>query len=96
MKRVFSCVVAASLALSLLAGCSAKKPTQERYTTIFYDVFDTITTLRGYDVSQEAFDKQARQTHEALLAYLRSELGTVQWEAEKVSAGLYFFRFFQS
>ena len=33
---------------------------------------------------------------EALLAYLRSELGTVQWEAEKVSAGLYFFRFFQS
>lgn len=32
---------------------------------------------------------------EALLAYLRSELGTVQWEAEKVSAGLYFFRFFQ-
>lgn len=33
---------------------------------------------------------------EALLAYLRSELGNVQWEAEKVSAGLYFFRFFQS
>lgn len=33
---------------------------------------------------------------ETLLAYLRSELGTIQWEAEKVSAGLYFFRFFQS
>ena len=33
---------------------------------------------------------------EVLLAYLRSELGTIQWEAEKVSAGLYFFRFFQS
>ena len=33
---------------------------------------------------------------EVLLAYLRSELGNVQWEAEKVSAGLYFFRFFQS
>ena len=33
---------------------------------------------------------------EALLAYLRSELGPVEWEAEKVSAGLYFFRFFQS
>ena len=32
---------------------------------------------------------------ETLLAYLRSELGNVQWEAEKVSAGLYFFRFFQ-
>lgn len=32
---------------------------------------------------------------EALLAYLRSELGSVEWEAEKVSAGLYFFRFFQ-
>ena len=32
---------------------------------------------------------------EALLAYLRAELGTVEWEAEKVSAGLYFFRFFQ-
>ena len=33
---------------------------------------------------------------ETLLAYLRSELGPVEWEAEKVSAGLYFFRFFQS
>lgn len=32
---------------------------------------------------------------EALLAYLRSELGPVEWDAEKVSAGLYFFRFFQ-
>ena len=32
---------------------------------------------------------------EALLAYLRSELGPVEWEAEKVSAGLYFFRLFQ-
>ena len=32
---------------------------------------------------------------EALRAYLRSELGPVEWEAEKVSAGLYFFRFFQ-
>ena len=32
---------------------------------------------------------------EALLAYRRSELGPVEWEAEKVSAGLYFFRFFQ-
>lgn len=32
---------------------------------------------------------------EALLAYLRSELGPMEWEAEKVSAGLYFFRFFQ-
>ena len=32
---------------------------------------------------------------DALLAYLRSELGPVEWEAEKVSAGLYFFRFFQ-
>ena len=32
---------------------------------------------------------------EALLDYLRSELGPVEWEAEKVSAGLYFFRFFQ-
>lgn len=32
---------------------------------------------------------------ETLLAYLRSELGTIQWEVEKVSAGLYFFRFFQ-
>lgn len=35
------------------------------------------------------------EPNEALLAYLRSELGPVEWEAEKVSAGLYFFRFFQ-
>ena len=68
-KRLLAALLAGALCLSLLAGCSAKKPTQERYTAVFYDVFDTITTLRGYDVSQEAFDKQAQQTHEALLDY---------------------------
>ena len=51
-KRIFSALLAAALSLSLLAGCgsSASGSTApsaadgpQRYSTVFYDVFDTVT-----------------------------------------------------
>ncbi len=52
----------------LLSGC-----TQERqvYQTVFLDVFDTVTTLRGYDISEEAFQAHAQQVHQMLTYYHR-------------------------
>ena len=67
MKKFLSVLLMLSLLAAVLSGCGQEK--KQVYQAMFVDVFDTITTLRGYDVSQEAFDKQARQTHEALLAY---------------------------
>ena len=43
-NRLTAGLLAAVLCLSVLAGCAAK-PQKEltRYSTIFYDVFDTVT-----------------------------------------------------
>lgn len=54
------------LLLLLLTGCVPKK---QVYQIVYLDVFDTVTTLRGYDSSQEAFQKQADNVHQALLRY---------------------------
>ena len=60
MKKILSVLLMLSLLAAVLSGCRREK--KQVYQAMFVDVFDTITTLRGYDVSQEAFDKQARQT----------------------------------
>ena len=54
------------LMLLLLSGCAAEK---QVYQTVYLDVFDTVTTIRGYDVSQEAFTEKAETVHRELLAY---------------------------
>ena len=67
MKKFLSVLLLLSLLAFMLSGCGQAE--KQVYQTMFFDVFDTITTLRGYDVSQEAFDKYAQQAHEALLEY---------------------------
>ena len=77
MKRVFSCVVAASLALSLLAGCgstsgstaSSAADGPQRYSTVFYDVFDTVTQVIAYCDSEEEFTAQMDALHADLVEY---------------------------
>lgn len=56
------------LLLLLLSGCGEKK---QVYQTVFLDVFDTVTTLRGYEPNEEAFQQRAEQVHQALLEYHR-------------------------
>ena len=67
MKKFLSVLLLLSMLAFMLSGCGQAE--KQVYQTMFFDVFDTITTLRGYDVSQEAFDKYAQQAHEALLEY---------------------------
>ena len=65
MRRMGALLVLLAL---VLAGCA---PGKQVYETVFLDVFDTVTTLRGYDVSQQAFQARAEQVHGTLLEYHR-------------------------
>ena len=47
ITRMTAALLAAVLSLSLLVGCKPKKELT-RYTTIFYDVFDTVTQVIAY------------------------------------------------
>lgn len=50
----------------LLAGCSPKK---QVYQAVYLDVFDTVTTLRGYAASEKEFQETADKAHAAMLEY---------------------------
>ena len=68
-SRLVSALLSAVLSLSLLAGCASKKAEPQRYSTIFYDVFDTVTQVIAYCDSEEEFNRQMDALHEDLVAY---------------------------
>ena len=71
INRITAALLVAVLSLSLLAGCSSKQPQKEltRYSTIFYDVFDTVTQVIAYCENEEEFGKQMDALHEDLVVY---------------------------
>lgn len=71
-KRLICLLLAG--ALCLLAGCSRPAAPQlepQRYTTIFYDVFDTMTQVIAYCDSEEEFQRQTEALHQDLQQYHR-------------------------
>ena len=78
-KRIFSALLAAALSLSLLAGCGSTSGSTassavdgpQRYSTVFYDVFDTVTQVIAYCDSEEEFSRQMDALHADLLEYHR-------------------------
>lgn len=56
------------LLLVLLTGCAPKK---QVFQVVYLDVFDTVTTIRGYDTSQQAFNEKANAVHRELQEYHR-------------------------
>ena len=68
ITRMTAALLAAVLSLSLLVGCKPKKELT-RYTTIFYDVFDTVTQVIAYCESEEDFNTQMQALHQDLIAY---------------------------
>ncbi len=56
------CLLALTLAL---AGCS-RAP--QRYTSVWFDLFDTVTTVVGYAASEEEWETQMQALHADLLA----------------------------
>jgi len=67
MKRLLCFALTACL---LLSGCS-QMPERTKYTATFLTLFDTVTTVVGFSDSEEAFEAQAQQLHDALLEYHR-------------------------
>ena len=57
------------LALLLLTGCTGAGEEPKQYSATFLTVFDTVTTVVGRDVSEEAFTEKAQAVHDALLRY---------------------------
>ena len=68
-KRFVSTLLAGVLCLSLLAGCASKKKELTRYSTVFYDVFDTVTQVIAYCESEEEFNTQMDALHADLITY---------------------------
>ena len=66
MKRIFALLLILSL---LLSGCAGAGEEQKQYTATFLTVFDTVTTIVGRDVSEEAFSQKAQAVHDELLVY---------------------------
>ena len=68
-NRLISAFLAGVLCLGLLAGCASKKKELTRCTTVFYDVFDTVTQVIAYCESEDEFNTQMSALHADLIAY---------------------------
>ena len=66
MKRLFGLVLILSL---LLCGCTGAGEEQKQYSATFLTVFDTVTTILGRDVSEDAFSEKAQAVPDELLFY---------------------------
>ena len=65
MKRLFVLLLALSL---LLCGCGTQAEPKQ-YSATFLTVFDTVTTIVGRDVSEEAYTRKTQAVHDDLLRY---------------------------
>ena len=66
MKRILALLLILS---QLLCGCTGAGEEQKQYTATFLTVFDTVTTIIGRDVSEEAFTEKTQAVHDVLLHY---------------------------
>ena len=67
MKHRLTCgVLALCLLLTLLAGCT---PKTNKYSAYSMEYFDTVTTITGYETSQEKFDAVANEVLAQLKEY---------------------------
>ena len=79
IKRFVSALLTGALCLGVLTACgSTQKPASsgvsadaQRYSTIFYDAFDTVTQVIAYCDSEEEFTRQMDALHTDLLEYHR-------------------------
>lgn len=71
MKQVLCALLALCVCLSLTA-CGEETPQEkEKHTAHSFDYFDTVTTITGYEQSQEEFDRVAAEIERQLGEYHR-------------------------
>ena len=66
MKRSLALLLTLAL---LLCGCTGAGEERKQYSATFLTVFDTVTTIVGRDISEEAFSQKAQKVHDDLLVY---------------------------
>lgn len=67
MKRFAAALLAAVLCVAL-TGC---RPTPQRREAVYYDLFDTVTSIVGYTADADAFQAQAQAAYDTLAYYHR-------------------------
>lgn len=67
-RRLTAALLAGAFCLALLTGCRPKKELT-RYSTVFYDVFDTVTQVIAYCETEEEFTTQMDALHADLVTY---------------------------
>lgn len=65
MKKILTIIMALTIMISF-SGCT-KKPEYTKYSTSFFDTFDTVTQVVGYTKTEEEFDKYVAQIHNRML-----------------------------
>lgn len=68
-KRLTAALLAGVLCLSLLTACKPKQKELTRYSTVFYDVFDTVTQVIAYCTDEDEFNTQMSALHADLITY---------------------------
>lgn len=58
MKKFLSLIISAAMALTCLSGCS-RQVEYEKYSTVIFNVFDTIVSVVSYQESKEDFDEMS-------------------------------------
>jgi len=75
MKKLSVSLLCLALCAALLCGCGPAAASSQtgpaRYTIVWYDLFDTVTTVIAYCDSEEEFSAQMEALHADLLEYHR-------------------------
>ena len=66
-SKLLALLLCILLACSVLGGCAQAE--QQKYSTSFFDVFDTVTTIIGYADSQETFDRVVGEARQQFVRY---------------------------
>ena len=67
MKKLLCCLSAFVLAIMCCACANTSKP--QRFSSTFFDLFDTVSTVTAYDTDQESFNAHLDQLHQRLEEY---------------------------
>lgn len=65
--RLLALLLCILFACSVLGGCAQVEP--QKYSTSFFDVFDTVITIIGYADSQETFDRVVGEAQQQFVRY---------------------------